>query len=97
MWRKGLLGLVFAGALMFTAAAADVFVSVAPPRVIVEHRGPRPSRRHVWVSGYHNWDGQRHVWVAGRWDVPPQGRSRWVAHRWEHRRGGYVLVEGHWQ
>ncbi len=98
MVLKGLLGLVFAGALVLsTAAAAEVYVSVAPPRVIVEHRGPRPSRDHVWVSGYHNWDGQRHVWVGGRWEQPPRAHAHWVAHHWEHRRGGYVLVEGHWR
>jgi hypothetical protein len=47
---KRLIGLVFAGAMVFSAAAADVIVRVAPPRVVVERRGPPPSRTHVWVS-----------------------------------------------
>ena len=98
MVLKGLLGLVFAGAMaLSTVAAAEVYVSIAPPRVIVEHRGQRPSRNHVWVSGYHNWDGQRHVWVQGRWEQPPRAHAHWVAHRWVHHREGWVLVEGHWQ
>lgn len=96
VWKR-LLGLVFVGALALAPLMAEVYVNVAPPRVIVERRGPRPSRDHVWISGYHNWDGQRHVWVAGRWEQPPRPHAHWVAHRWVHQRGGWVLVEGHWR
>jgi hypothetical protein len=32
------------------------------------------------------------VWVA-----PPHEHARWVDHRWEHRNGSYVFVEGHWR
>ncbi len=97
MVLKRLLGLVFVGALALTPLMAEVYVSVAPPRVLVERRGPRPSRDHVWVSGYHNWDGQRYVWVGGRWEQPPRHHAHWVAHHWTHQRGGWVLVEGHWR
>ena len=97
MVLKRLIGCVFAGALAFSAVAAEIVVKLTPPKIVVEKRGTPPSRQHVWIQGYHNWDGQRHVWVAGRWDVPPQGHSRWVAHRWVHHREGWVLVEGHWQ
>ena len=94
---KRLIGFVFAGALAFSAVAADIVIKVAPPKIMVEKRGARPSPNHVWVQGYHNWDGQKYVWTAGRWEQPPQGRSKWVAHRWVHKNGGYVMVEGHWQ
>lgn len=67
MVLKRLIGVVFAGALAFSAAAADVIVRIAPPHIVVENRGPRPSRTHVWVSGYHRWDGHAYVWTAGRW------------------------------
>jgi hypothetical protein len=97
MVLKRLLGLVFVGALALTPLMAEVYVSVAPPRVLVERRGPRPSRDHVWVSGYHNWDGQRYVWVGARWEQPPRHNAHWVAHHWTHQRGGWVLVEGHWR
>jgi hypothetical protein len=97
MVAKRLIGLVFAGALAFSAAAAEVVVRVTPPRMVVERRGPRPSPNHVWISGYHNWDGQRYVWTSGRWEQPPRAHARWVAHRWVHRNGGYVLVEGQWR
>jgi len=29
--------------------------------------------------------------------MPPRPHARWVAHRWVHRHGGYVMVEGHWR
>ena len=94
---KRLIGLVFAGALLFNAGAADVIVRIAPPRIVVEHRGPPPSRTHVWISGYHRWDGNAYVWEKGRYEVPPREHAVWVAPRWEHRRDGYVFVEGRWK
>src|ERR1019366_2726111 len=51
MVLKRLIGLVFAGALAFSAAAADIVIRIAPPRVKIEKRAPPPSRNHVWVSG----------------------------------------------
>jgi hypothetical protein len=96
MILKRVIGLVFAGGLAFSALAADVVVRIAPPRVHVERRPPAPSRNHVWVSGYQRWDGNAYNWTPGRWEQPPRAHARWVAHRWVHRNGGYVLVEGHW-
>jgi hypothetical protein len=29
--------------------------------------------------------------------APPHRHAHWVDHRWEHRNGGYVFVEGHWR
>ncbi len=97
MLRKGLLGLVFASALIFTAAAAEVVVRVAPPAAIVESRGVSPGRGYVWQSGYHRWDGNAYAWNAGTWAAPPRPGARWVAHRWVKRHGGYVFVEGRWR
>jgi hypothetical protein len=97
MALKRLVGLVFAGALAFSAVAADVVVRVAPPRAVIERRGPAPGRNHVWIEGYHRWDGNTHVWIPGRWEQPPRPRARWVAHRWVRRGGGWVFVEGHWR
>jgi len=97
MFRKSLIGFVLASALAFSAMAAEVVVRIGPPHAVVERRGPPPSRGHVWVSGYHNWNGRSYVWVPGRWELPPRSHAKWVPHRWEHRRGGYVLVEGHWR
>jgi len=97
MSLKGLIGLIFAGALAFSATAAEIVVAIAPPHALVERRSPRPSRDHVWVSGYHRWDGNAYVWTSGRWEQPPRRHAHWVAHRWRHHRDGWVLVEGHWR
>ncbi len=94
---KRLIGLIFAGALAFSAGAADIVVRVRPPHVVVEKRPAPPSRGHVWVSGYHRWEGNAYVWTPGRWEQPPRARAHWVAHHWVRRNGGWVLVEGHWQ
>ena len=96
MVLKRVIGLVLAGGLAFSALAADVVIRIAPPRIHVERRPPAPSRNHVWISGYQRWDGNAYDWTPGRWEQPPRAHARWVAHRWVHRNGGYVLVEGHW-
>jgi hypothetical protein len=92
-----LIGLVFAGALVFSAGAAEVMVGIAPPHAVIERRVSRPGPDYVWVSGYHRWDGNAYVWSSGRWEQPPRRHAHWVAHRWRHQRGGWVLVEGHWR
>lgn len=97
MVLKRVIGLVFAGALALSAAAPDIVVRIGPPRIVVQKRGRAPSRNHVWVQGYQSYNGHGYVWVPGRWEQRPQPRSRWVAHRWVHKNGGYVLVEGHWR
>jgi hypothetical protein len=96
--RKIFASSIFALALGLGAAqAAEVVVKVAPPKARVEHRGARPSRDHVWVGGYHKWDGKAYVWEPGRWEAPPRAHAVWVAPRWQHRHDGWVFVEGHWR
>jgi len=80
-----------------SASAEEVVVRVGPPRAVVEHRVVRPSRRHVWIAGYHRWDGNAYVWVPGRWELPPREHAVWVAPRWRHRHDGWVFVEGRWR
>jgi WXXGXW repeat (2 copies) len=97
MLLKRLLGLVFAGALAFSAVAADVVIRIGPPRAMYQRRGRAPSRQHVWVSGYQRWDGNAYSWNQGRWEQPPRPRAHWVAHHYVRQRGGWVFVEGHWR
>ena len=97
MLHRRLIGLAFAAGLALSPAAAEVVVGVAPPRDVIETRIVAPSGRHVWIAGYHRWDGNAYVWAPGRWELPPRPHARWVAHRWVHRRRGYVLVEGRWR
>jgi hypothetical protein len=97
MLRKGLLIAAMAGMLAAGAFAADVFVGIAPPRAIVERPVPRPGPAYVWTPGYHRWDGRAYVWTPGVWVMPPHAHAHWVAHRWVHRSGGWVMVEGHWR
>lgn len=97
MLRKGLLISIFGAALAVMPAAAQVYVRIGPPHPLVEHRPPAPGPRYVWTPGYHRWDGRAYVWVPGAWMLPPRPHARWVAAHWAHRRGGWVLVEGHWR
>jgi hypothetical protein len=83
--------------LLPAAVNAQIYVQVRPPVAVVERPGPPPGPGYVWIAGYHRWDGARYVWVPGRYDRPPRPGAHWVAHRWEHRHGGWVLVEGHWR
>lgn len=97
MLRKGLIAGLFAAMLSVNGFAADVFVRVAPPRMRVETRPPSPGAGYVWTPGYQRWDGRAYVWAPGAWVMPPRRHARWVANRWEHRRGGWVMVQGHWR
>jgi len=95
--RKFILS-AFAGmALCISVAQAEVVVKIAPPKLQVEHRPAAPSRDHVWIGGYHRWDGKAYAWEPGRWEAPPRPHAVWVAPRWEHRHDGYVFVEGRWK
>ena len=71
MFLKRLAGLVFVAGLTLSSAVAEVVIRIAPPRVQVERRMSRPSRDHVWVSGYQRWDGNAYAWNPGRWEQPP--------------------------
>jgi hypothetical protein len=97
--KKTALTLLLALCLAPAAAMAQVgvVVRVAPPSPVVEHYGRPPHPGWVWQPGYHYWDGQRYTWRAGVWAEPPHPGAVWVPHRWVHRNGGYVLVEGHWR
>jgi hypothetical protein len=96
--RKFFYTLSLGVALCVSAAyAEEIIVKTAPPRAVVERRGVAPSARHVWIAGYHRWDGHAYVWVPGHWEVPPREHVVWVAPRWEHRHNGYVFVEGRWR
>ena len=95
--RNLILTALFGAALAVVPAHAEIVIKLRPPINIREHRAPRPSRNHVWVSGYHRWDGNAYSWQAGRWEQPPRARARWVAPRYTHRRDGYVYTEGHWR
>jgi YXWGXW repeat-containing protein len=95
--HKLLLMSVLGLGLGIGAMQAEVVVRIAPPRAVVEQRGVRPSREHVWVGGYHRWDGNAYAWQAGRWEAPPRPRAVWVAPRWEHRHDGYYFREGRWR
>jgi hypothetical protein len=79
------------------ATYAQVVVRIGPPAPIHEEIIARPGAGYVWTPGYHRWDGQRYVWAPGAWVMPPRPHAVWVAHRWVHRHGGWVLVEGHWR
>jgi hypothetical protein len=98
MLKKLLIGSAFGLLLgIGTVCAAEVVIKVGPPAPIVETRPVAPGPNYVWIDGYHNYVNGAYAWVPGRWDVPPRPHARWVAHRWVHRHGGYVLVEGHWR
>ena len=96
--RKFFVTALFGIAVGLTSAQADeVIVRTRPPHAVVERREVRPSRDHVWVGGYHRWDGHAYAWNPGRWEAPPHPHARWVAPRWVHRHNGYVFVEGRWR
>lgn len=97
MIKNIITGLILAAGLAITASAADIIVRIGPPRNQVERRPVSPGRGYIWQPGYQNWNGNSHVWVGGRWEQPPRRGARWESHRWQKRRGEWVLVEGRWR
>jgi WXXGXW repeat (2 copies) len=74
-----------------------VYVRVAPPRARVEARPAAPSARHVWIAGFHRWDGKAYVWVPGRWELGPRPGAVWVPGHWKNTSHGWEWIEGHWR
>lgn len=85
------------GACVVAPPRGVVYVRTPPPAAIVEVRGSQPAPDHVWIAGYHAWQGGAYVWVPGHWDRSPHARAVWVSGRWKHNRDGYYWVEGHWK
>jgi WXXGXW repeat (2 copies) len=97
-----LSGLVLAGLLVLPASVfgdvkVRVYVPSPPPPAQVEVIGVAPSSRHVWIAGYHRWDGGAYVWVPGHWVVRPRPRAIWVKGHWSHHPRGWYWVEGRWR
>ena len=97
MILKRLIGLAFAAALTLSTVGAQIVIQIRPPRNVSERRAPRPSRNHVWVSGYQRWDGNAYKWNSGRWEQRPRPRSTWVGARYTRHGNSWVFVEGHWR
>lgn len=88
----------FAGCMLAMGAmGADIVVRIAPPHAVVEARVASPGAGYVYQKGYHRWDGNAYAWTPGVWVRPPHAHARWVDQRWEHRKNGYVSIEGHWR
>jgi len=78
-------------------ARRRVYVRVGPPRARVEVRTVSPSSRHIWIGGFHRWDGKAYIWVPGRWDLGPRPGAVWVPGHWKNTRPGWEWIEGHWR
>lgn len=72
-------------------------IRLAPPPPPHEHMGPPPGPDFVWIAGYQRWDGRGYGWVPGHYEQPPHPHAAWVPHRWQHRHGSWIMVEGHWR
>lgn len=95
--KKFLLAAVATALLGTSAAFAQVYVRVAPPPPIVEHRPVAPGPRYVWIGGFQRWNGRAYVWVPGRWVLPPRPHAVWVPGHWRMTPRGYRWVRGHWR
>jgi hypothetical protein len=80
--------------LALPAAAAAVYVDVAPPAPRYEVV-PTPRHGHVWIPGFWDYRGHHHVWVKGHWERERHGMY-WHPSRWEQREGRYYLERGRW-
>jgi|SRR6185312_13660905 len=85
-----------AGTFLATAlpAAAQVYITVAPPAPIVETVPRSPGAGYVWVPGYYNWNGRRYVWVHGHY---ARHSGHWCGGKWHHNAArGWWWTPGRW-
>ena len=104
MKKLALLGFALAATLPLmpmssscVSAGGVVYVPVPPPAAEVEVIGVAPGPDHVWIHGYHRWNGSAYVWTAGHWEVRHSPKAVWVDGRWEHHQNGWYRIEGHWE
>ena len=95
--KKFLLGAMLSAGIALSTANAQVVVRIGPPPPPREYAPVRPGPRHVWVAGYHRWDGRAYVWSPGTWVVPPPRYHAWVPGRWRNTPRGYVWIDGRWR
>lgn len=82
---------------VFADVKVRVYVPSPPPPPPAEVVGVAPSHRHVWVPGFHRWDGAAYAWVPGRWALRPHARAKWAPGHWERHHRGWYWIEGHWR
>ena len=80
-----------------SAGPGVVWVSTAPPPLLVETRPASPGSDYVWVRGTNQWNGAAYNWVPGSWERRPSPRAKWVPARWHHGRQGWRYTAGHWK
>ena len=76
--------------------ASSIVVMQAPPAAQQEVPSARPTRDHVWVSGYWSWRNSRYEWSPGHWEVPPRSGAVWVPPRWQPEGTSFRFYEGYW-
>lgn len=93
--RVSPVGSMLMTGLAVAAVAHAVSVSTPPPATVeVGYYGyARPG--HVWVNGYHQWNGSAWVWRPGYYQAERAGHY-WVQGNWELRGNQYVWVDGYW-
>lgn len=76
--------------------ASSIVVMQQPPAAQQEVPTPRPTRDHVWVSGYWTWRNNQYEWMAGHWEIPPRSGAAWIPPRWQPEGTSWRFYEGYW-
>ncbi len=95
--RKWVLGAIVAsalGAIPVVAAAAAIYVEVAPPDPRVEVV-PAPRAGFVWAPGYYGYRNGNYAWTRGHWERERHGQY-WHPGHWVEREGRWAFVEPGW-
>lgn len=92
--KKVLLALIILIFCDCMSGAAQIYVTVRPPRPVVV-RPVAPSPRHIWID--EDWEerGGNYVWVGGRWETPREGYAYRPGY-WSHTRHGDHWYPGKW-
>ena len=100
MTKVALVAALAAGAAGCTFSASGrmrapmIVVAEAPPPPRAEP--VRARANHVWIAGYHRWDGNRYVWQDGRHERMRPGYV-YAPGRWQRQGNGHVYIQGEWR
>ncbi len=76
----------------------SIFISVAPPPLLIYDQPLVPGDGYIWMPGYWVWSpsDDDYYWVPGTWVLAPNVGELWTPGYWAFENSGYFWHRGYW-